>query len=154
MNPSRDLVTRSVCALLAVRRTRLGRAGLLLLLALGLTAAQAQTLRDPTVAPAAAGLTPVDASHPDSAKSTGMALLIRDGVPHLLQGTRLYTVGQSLGQARIERITETEVWLREAGQLQKIPLNGGVRRRPAAAPVAPGKPTVAPVTLRRASSPP
>jgi hypothetical protein len=34
-----------------------------------------------------------------------------------------------LGQARIERISETEVWLREAGQLKKISVFSGVQRR-------------------------
>jgi hypothetical protein len=58
-----------------------------------------------------------------------MAVVVRDGVPYLVQGTRLYAKDETIGQARIVRITETEVWLREAGQLKKIPVFSGIERR-------------------------
>jgi hypothetical protein len=58
-----------------------------------------------------------------------MAVLVRQGVPYLVVGTRLYAKGQKVGQARIERITETEVWLREAGALRKVPVFGGIQRQ-------------------------
>jgi hypothetical protein len=59
----------------------------------------------------------------------GKAIVVRDGVTYLVDGTRLYAKGDSLGQARIVRISETEVWLNEAGQLKKIPVFSGVERR-------------------------
>jgi hypothetical protein len=58
-----------------------------------------------------------------------MAVLVRQGVPYLVVGTRLYARGQKVGQARIERITETEVWLREAGLVRKIQVFGGIQRQ-------------------------
>lgn len=97
--------------------------------------ALAQSLRDPTQAPAAwqqAGTGTVvspGAGGRDGEQAPGrMSILVVDGRPHLIQGTRLYAVGQMLGQARIERITETEVWLREGGELRKIDSFAGIRR--------------------------
>jgi hypothetical protein len=113
--------------------------------------AQAQPLRDPTVPPVAAGGVMSSAAAPGAApalpsiESGGMAVLVRDGVPYLVVGTRLYAKGQKLGQARIERISETEVWLREAGGVRKVPVFGGIQRQAS-------KPTVA--TSNRSSSSP
>jgi hypothetical protein len=113
------------------------------------TSATGQTLRDPTVAPAAAGMSGAGGVQPDeSLKSGSISVMTRDGVHYLMHGTRLYTTGQRIGTARIERISETEVWLRDDGQLQKIPLFSGVQRRLAVAPVTPKKPSVAPVLVR------
>jgi len=91
--------------------------------------AQAQALRDPTVPPAGAGL----ASPAPDAKSGGVApgamtIIVRDGRPYLAVGTRLYAQGEKLGQARVERITETEVWLREGGVLRKMQQFPSVQR--------------------------
>lgn len=96
----------------------------------------AQTLRDPTVAPAAARAVR-DVSAPARANTLGVesgsvAVLVRAGTPYLVLGTRLYATGQQVGAARIERITETEIWLREAGQINKIKVYQGVERRLAA----------------------
>jgi len=94
--------------------------GIALLLVAGRT--EAQGLRDPTVAPAEAGLTGAAPSAPALTAVPGaMTIIVRDGRPFLVVGTRLYAAGQKLGQARIERISETEVWLREGGVLRKIP---------------------------------
>ena len=115
------------------------------------TAAKAQALRDPTVAPTAAGLSSAgEVQHDETLKSGSISVMTRDGVHYLMHGTRLYAKGQRMGSARIERITETEVWLREDGQLQKIPVFVGVQRHAAVAPVAPKKPSVAPVLVRPA----
>jgi hypothetical protein len=123
-------------------------------LLIGSTAATAQTLRDPTVAPAAAGVSDAGGVQQDeSLKSGSISVMTRDGVHYLMHGTRLYTTGQRIGTARIERISETEIWLRDGGQLQKIPVFNGVQRRAAVAPVtpiAPKKPSVAPVLVRPA----
>lgn len=122
---SRNLPTAVLCWL--------GRAGLVyatvLLLASG---AQAQGQRDPTVAPAAAGsLEPGTAAQVPLVHSGSMAVVVREGVRYLVLDTRLYTQGQKIGSARIERITETEVWLREDGVVQKVPIFNGIERRPA-----------------------
>jgi hypothetical protein len=117
--------------------------------------AAAQILRDPTVAPAAAGLSDsAEVRLDDTLQSGSISVMIRDGVHYLMHGTRLYTVGQRMGSARIERISETEVWLQEDGQLKKIPVFIGVQRHAAVAPVAPKKPSVAPVLVRPAKTTP
>lgn len=92
--------------------------------------AGAQTLRDPTQPPpvvAATGLN--EAGQPAAVQSGSVAVIVRKGVPHLVVGTRLYAKGQKVGLARIERITETEVWLREDGVLRKVQVFGGIERR-------------------------
>jgi hypothetical protein len=96
--------------------------------------AQAQALRDPTQPP------PVATPGPDGVPvadgplgEEGMAVVVRGGKPMLVQGTRLYGVGQMLGKFRIERISETEVWLRQGSELRKIPRFAGIQRREAQA---------------------
>lgn len=94
----------------------------------------AQALRDPTQPPpevAATGLN--ETGHPAAVQSGSVAVIVRKGVPHLVVGTRLYAKGQKVGLARIERITETEVWLREGGVLRKVQVFGGIERRASAA---------------------
>jgi hypothetical protein len=91
--------------------------------------AQAQGLRDPTQAPAQAGLVGTDAGgkvlKPELA---AMSIIVRDGRSYLAVGTRLYAQGEKIGQARIERISETEVWLREGGVLRKVSQFNGIQR--------------------------
>jgi hypothetical protein len=92
--------------------------------------AQAQTLRDPTQPPVTeTSAAPGSTSAAPAVQSGGMAVLVRQGVPYLVVGTRLYARGQRVGQARIERITETEVWLREAGVVRKVQVFGGIQRQ-------------------------
>ncbi len=102
--------------------------GCLLFLASG--RADAQSLRDPTLPPAEAGFS---SSVPTGSVLTlepgAMSVIVRNGSPSLVVGTRLYAPGQKLGQARIERISETEVWLREGGVLRKVPRFSGIQRR-------------------------
>ena len=90
----------------------------------------AQGMRDPTVPPAAAGLgaatTGVQA--PDFASDIS-SVIVRDGRRYLVQGSRLYGQGQQVGNTRIERITETAIWLREDGELRKQPLFPGIQLR-------------------------
>jgi hypothetical protein len=80
--------------------------------------------------PAEAGLLG-SASGAQAASSAPVAMnvIVRDGRPYLVANTRLYAQGQKLGQARIERISETEVWLREGAVLRKIPQFVGIQRR-------------------------
>ena len=98
------------------------------------TAVYAQALRDPTLPPpAVAPVEPGVEVKPVSVQSGTIAVMVRDGVPYLLVGTRLYAKGQKVGPARIERITETEVWLREEGALRKVQVFGGIERRASSA---------------------
>ena len=67
-------------------------------------------------------------------------VVFADGRAYVVQRGRRYGIGELLDGARIERISEQAVWLREAGQLRREPLYGGVEKRvPApAAPAASG----------------
>lgn len=98
---------------------------LVLLLSLGV---HAQALRDPTQPPSEMGAGPGAAASSGPLGSEGMAVIVRDGKPFLVVGTRLYAPGQSVGAARIERITEIEVWLREGKDLRKLPRFAGIQR--------------------------
>ena len=101
-----------------------------LLLFWGCSQVDAQSLRDPTLPPVEAGLSDNALSgKPAGAESGAMTVIVRNGRPFLAVGTRLYSIGQKLGQARIERITETEIWLREGGVLRKVPQFSGIQRR-------------------------
>jgi hypothetical protein len=64
----------------------------------------------------------------------GVAVVVRDGKPFLVSGTRLYGVGQKLGTYRIERITETDVWLRNGSELRKEPRFAGITRKESKSP--------------------
>lgn len=93
-------------------------------------AAPAQALRDPTQPPAAAAPGSDGAPVSDGPLGDdGIAVVVRNGKPMLVQGTRLYGVGQMLGKFRIERISETEVWLRQGKDLRKISRFAGIQRR-------------------------
>ncbi|MBC7681141.1 MAG: hypothetical protein H7172_02310 [Ferruginibacter sp.] len=108
----------------------------------------AQVLRDPTVPPPATGLSasPMASRAPDFG-SDAFGVIVRDGRPYLVQGSLLYGQGQQVGQTRIERITETAVWLREDGVLRKESLFPGIQLRvlPSNA-LPPGGPSAPPKT--------
>ena len=114
------------------------------LLLAGLSHGQAQTLRDPTVPPPEALPATAPDGQPARAKGepppSASILIVREGQAAVVSGTRLYGQGQSIGQSNIERITETEVWFREAGTLRKVPRYAGIERGPA----LPDCPAVAP----------
>lgn len=119
------------------------------LIACGLLAAmavQGQEFRDPTTPPPEATVQPGAAAAP----APGMAVVVQDGKPHLVVGTRLVAVGQKVGNAKLERITETEVWLREGKQLTKVPRFSGIQRSVA----KPAAPCVAPAAKARTRSKP
>ena len=108
----------------------IGSAVLALLLSLPLAA---QELRDPTLAPPEAGAATSGSAPASPLGGEGMAVVVRGGKPFLAVGTRLYAPGQKVGQLRIERITETEVWLREGGALRKVSRFAGIQRSAAKA---------------------
>ncbi|MDE2417229.1 MAG: hypothetical protein KGN32_05425 [Burkholderiales bacterium] len=93
-------------------------------------AVPAQALRDPTQPPPSAVAGPDGAPLSEVPFSEeGVAVVVRGGKPLLVHGTRLYGVGQMLGKFRIERISETEVWLRQGTELRKFPRFAGIQRR-------------------------
>ncbi len=98
-------------------------------LALSFGPLSAQSGRDPTQPPPEAGLGGANAVPAVPAGLPTSTILVRDGKAYLVVGTRLYAQGQKLGQARIERISETEVWLREGGVLRKVSQFPGIERR-------------------------
>jgi hypothetical protein len=108
---------------------------------LGLANGQAQGLRDPTIPPAAAGLGEAKGakSAAEGDISGPISVLVVDGRAHVVVGTRLYAQGQKLGTTRIERITETEVWLREGRDLRRVSLFSGVQRRTVPSVAADGR---------------
>ncbi len=97
---------------------------------------QAQALRDPTAEPLPAGGGADASQGAPGAELSALSVIVVDGRPHVIMGTRLYAPGQKLGQARIERITETEIWLREGQVLRKVPRYPGIERR-GVAPLGP-----------------
>lgn len=90
----------------------------------GLTCAHGQ--RDPTRPPQPPAQAASGAS--SGLPAAPLAVIVRDGQPHVVIGTRLYAQGDRLGTARIERITETEIWLREGKSLHKLARYAGVQR--------------------------
>lgn len=99
--------------------------------------AGAQNRRDPTLPPAQSGVAGAASSGKFLSVDTGaLSIIVRDGRPHLAVGMRLYAQGEKLGKARIERISETEVWFREGGVLYKVPRFAGIQRRTSSAAAA------------------
>lgn len=91
----------------------------------------AQGLRDPTLPPLEVRvLNPEQADPAPGSTSTVMSMIVRNGQRYVAVGTRLYAKGQKLGNARIERIEETEIWLREGGVLRKVSQFTGIERHP------------------------
>jgi hypothetical protein len=107
-------------------------------LALACLPALSQPERDPTAAPQQSPAAPAanaaqapQTANPLPAAAQSLSVVVRDGTPYLVSDTRLYAVGQTVGGVKIERITETEVWLRSGKQLQKIQRFSGIQRRAA-----------------------
>ncbi|MFG6413284.1 hypothetical protein ACG02S_05170 [Roseateles sp. DC23W] len=101
--------------------------------------------RDPTTLPTAlrhAMTAASAASAPGTAPAASgvRQVIFVNGRGYVVQRGRRHAVGEQLDGARIERITEQAVWLREAGQVRREPLYGGVEKRPppaaASAPIA------------------
>lgn len=77
-------------------------------------AAPAQELRDPTRAPALPSAATAAMTGPVlPITSESQSVVMRDGQPYLVVGTRLVGIGQTVGEFKLERITETEIWLRQ-----------------------------------------
>jgi hypothetical protein len=89
----------------------------------------AQDARDPTQPPPGAMTSPDGAAIAAPPGFDAMAVVVREGKPFLVVDTRLYAPGQKIGRIVLERITETEVWLREGKELRKLPRFAGIQRR-------------------------
>ena len=82
--------------------------------------------RDPTVAPTSTGTAPGSTGSPAGAE--GMTVLVRDGKPYLMVGSRLYAPGDKVGNLRVQRITEKEVWFHDGSALIKVQRFAGIQR--------------------------
>lgn len=107
---------------------------LLSLAALSALCAHAQDLpRDPTALPgalrSAIAASAASAAGAEPADNAIRQVVFAGGRAFVVQRGRRYGVGEQLDGARIERITEQAVWLREAGQVRREPLYGGVEKR-------------------------
>jgi hypothetical protein len=89
----------------------------------GRIAAQ-ELARDPTVAPAETGATSAS-----PAGTEGMTVLVRDDKTYLVVASRLYAPGDKVGNMRVERITEKEVWFHDGSALIKVPRFAGIERK-------------------------
>ena len=107
--------------------TRTHQGVLLLAVALPLTAAESpRSLRDPMQPPVTA--------RPPAAVTEAVApqnlsarhLLVVEGRRYVMVGNRRRGVGDLLGDARIERIEDAAVVVRNAAGTQRLPLFGGV----------------------------
>lgn len=113
------------------------RPSLFLLLAT-LGTAQAQELRDPTSWPVG-----VQAPTSNRASGTGpeaeasgpkiQQIVIADGRPYVIYGGRRYGVGAQFGDAKIMRIEDQAVWLRDASGTRRESLYPGIEKRASAA---------------------
>ncbi len=100
--------------------------------------------RDPMQAPASvqAAQRGASASAPARADMTPRHVMLIEGRRYLLDRGRRLSVGDWLGTARIERIDDGAVWLREDGAVHQVSLFGGIVKRPVASPEAGPDPTV------------
>ena len=94
----------------------------------GSTHGQSTPRRDPTqppagyAAPVGAPRDPIEAFKPEH-------LMMVDGQRYLVWQGRRYRVGDTLQGARIERLEESEVWLRNEGGLRKLALYPRIEKR-------------------------
>jgi hypothetical protein len=100
-------------------------------------------VRDPMVAPialqapSAASAVPngsAAASAPRAERGPNVPhhIVVIDGHRYVVDAGRRRGVGDLFGNARIERIEDSAIWVREAGVLQRLPMFGAAVRRAAA----------------------
>lgn len=103
-----------------------------------LSQVHAQAGRDPTLAPPEAGVVvPQAGGGAVAPPAPHYSVIVQDGQPRLVVGTRLVAPGGMVGDAKLERITETEIWLRKGKELRKVPRFAGIQRT-AAVTATPG----------------
>ena len=120
----------------------------LLLLQLASPALADEPARDPTAWPPAlrSAVAAAQAAQAASGPAAGQPepairqLVFTAGHAYVVQRGRRYGVGEQLDGARIERITEQAVWLRDgSGQLRREALYAGVEKRPPPTPAVPAQ---------------
>lgn len=100
-------------------------------------------LRDPMSPPAVArALVRAVDTAAAPAESVPRHLMVVDGRRYLIDSGRRLAVGDLLGSARIERIDDSAVWLREAGSLRQVSLVGGIVKRMQATDEAASSPSL------------
>jgi hypothetical protein len=106
-----------------------------LALCFGSSLVNANSQRDPTVPPPFSGAA---LAAPDSSElvetsigieSGDRTIIVRNGLPYLVIDNLFYTEGDTIGSVQIVRITETEIWLSEAGILRKSSMFPSIQRR-------------------------
>jgi hypothetical protein len=107
----------------SIRYLTLASCALALLLNIQQVDAQ-EASRDPTVAPAENGATTAS-----PAGVEGMTVLVRDEKTYLVVASRLYAPGDKVGNLRVERITEKEVWFHDGSALIKVPRFARIERK-------------------------
>jgi hypothetical protein len=106
-----------------------------LVLSFGCSLVNAHSQRDPTVPPpfsevelaALASSELVETSI--GIESGDMTIVVRNGLPYLVIDNLFYTEGDTIGPVQIVRITDTEIWLSEAGILRKLSMFQSIQRR-------------------------
>lgn len=93
--------------------------------------------RDPMQPPPAmrAAAAPGGSATAEPAPLVARHLMVVEGVRYVIDGGRRRSVGDLLGGARIERIEDSAVVVRNGKQLQRLPLYAGVVKRPVAEPL-------------------
>jgi len=106
---------------------------MLLLSALALPASAQDGLRDPTQAPAAArpAASPASGAEASGSSSQPQHIMVLNGRPYLIVAGRRLGVGDPMGEARITRIGDGAVWLKEGGVTRRVSLYAGVEKRTA-----------------------
>lgn len=96
-----------------------------------IAAAAAEPLRDPLQPPAAARPAVPGGDAPAATPDAPVLrqILVVDGRRFAVEGTRLRGVGERFGGARIERIGDDAIWLRDGAGLRRVPLFAGITRQ-------------------------
>lgn len=114
------------------------------LTAMPAAAQNAPALRDPRVPPLAIARPAVNAGAVVAAPApppTPQQMLTVNGRRDLVDGRRRLGAGGALGGTRIERITDSAVWVRDGNTVTRLPLYGGVVKHHAIA-LPPSTPTI------------
>lgn len=87
--------------------------------------------RDPTMPPPGLGVDVAgdESTSPLPLRVSGSNVVMREGKSYLVVGSRLVAPGQTVETYKLERITETEIWLRDSSGLTKVPRFAGVQRQ-------------------------
>jgi len=97
--------------------------------------AAAEPLRDPMQPPASAQPASAASAPGERGDAAPRHIVAIGKTRHLVDQGRRLSVGDLLGDRRIERIDDDAVWLRDAQGTQRVPLYPGVTRRAAPEPV-------------------